>query len=286
MKDFIWFVGFKIFWFFAHPQIKPFIILRRLVQGIKRKYRRPEPDRKLTSHNIPKKIWIYWAEGWENAPAIVKLCRDSWIQRNSEWEVVLLDESNLSRHIELDSIVDKKTMSQVWKADIIRLHLLEQYGGVWADATTFCATPLDGWLGSVSVSGFFAFDKQKTTLASWFLVAEKDSLILRKWKKYAARYWKFTGKGRRYWIFFSFEYMTLMNSDIRKIWKNTAYINSGPAYVVQNLLKEGDLDIDECLSKITEEISPVHKLNWKIDIPDTFIDSLRGQLAEGKTIFK
>ena len=47
-----------------------------------------------------------------------------------------------------------------------------------------------------------------------------------------------------------------------------------------------DLDIDECLSKITEEISPVHKLNWKIDIPDTFIDSLRGQLAEGKTIFK
>jgi hypothetical protein len=131
-------------------------------------------------------------------------------------------------------------------------------------------------------SGFFAFDKPKTTLASWFLIAEKNNLLVQKWKIYIDRFWKYTSKGKRYWIFFTFEYLILINSKIKKIWQKTPYIDSEKAYIVQNLLKKKVVDVSECVQNTTREVSPVHKLNWKINIPDDFIDRLRIQLKEIK----
>lgn len=280
MKDYLWFIGFKFFWYISHPQVKLLMVLRRLVKKLKKKTKRPEPQEHLLSHNVPKKIWIYWAQGWDSAPPLVGLCRDSWIVHNEGWEIVLLSENNVSEYITLDTALDKKNVPHVWKADIIRLYLLEKHGGVWADATTFCTAPLDDWLPSVMQSGFFAFDKPKTTLASWFLVADKKNLLVQKWKIYADRYWKHTSEGRRYWIFFIFEYLILINWKVKNIWHRTPYINSENAYVVQNLLKNKVVYVSRCVHYVTKEVSPVHKFNWKIDIPDDFINGLRSQLQE------
>ena len=273
MRDYIWFIGFKTFWFFTHPQVRLFQVLRRYVVRHKKKKERPEPDSNRSSHNIPKRIWIYWAQGWEDAPPIVQVCRDSWIKCNKDWEVVLLTEKNLSDYIALDVLEDRQ-IPYVWRADVIRLYLLEKYGGVWADATTFCTMPLDGWLPGVTRTGFFAFDKPKTTLASWFLVAEEHNSLMREWKKYADWYWKYTHEGKRYWIFFTFEYLLFLNKKIQNIWYNTAYISSSGAYVVQNLLKQKPVDVRESIQSLSREVSPVHKLNWKIEIPAVFLENI------------
>jgi hypothetical protein len=69
-------------------------------------------------------------------------------------------------------------------ADQIRIELLNVHGGVWADATTMCALPLDHWLPQRMQTGFFAFERPTPDrlIASWFLAASLPCNIVAKWQ--------------------------------------------------------------------------------------------------------
>ena len=43
------------------------------------------------------------------------------------------------------------------ESDLLRLYLLNKYGGVWVDSTNLCRRPLNDWLPSAASQGFFAF---------------------------------------------------------------------------------------------------------------------------------
>jgi mannosyltransferase OCH1-like enzyme len=45
----------------------------------------------LSTKNIPKTVWILWFQGISDAPFLVKKCIDSWVEKNPEWDVILLD---------------------------------------------------------------------------------------------------------------------------------------------------------------------------------------------------
>ena len=56
-----------------------------------------------------KVIWLFWAQGWNNAPTIALVCADSWERHNPSWVVRRLSLANLSafeitsRHSKSDS---------------------------------------------------------------------------------------------------------------------------------------------------------------------------------------
>ena len=77
------------------------------------------------------------------------------------------------------------------QSDLIRLALLSEYGGVWADATTFCINPLDEWIDDYAKSGFFVFSKPgpDRMISNWFLASEKGNLVVSKLYKHLAAYW-------------------------------------------------------------------------------------------------
>lgn len=133
---------------------------------------------------IPRRVWIYWHQGISEAPFVVKKCIESWIKENPTWEVTLLDKDNLGEYIDLE-FYEKKSgdLNLTKQSNLIRLQLLSEYGGVWADATTLCMRPLDGWIEDCTQSGFFAFHKpgRDRLLATWFLASEKKSPIVIKW---------------------------------------------------------------------------------------------------------
>lgn len=122
----------------------------------------------------------------------MKKCVDSWVKENQKWEVVILDENSISKYIVID-LPEKKyaNLTMQGKSDLIRLHLLSEYGGVWADATTFCMKPLDDWIDDCTTSGFFAFHKPRRDriLSSWFLVSEKGGPIVVKWRERMTQFW-------------------------------------------------------------------------------------------------
>jgi mannosyltransferase OCH1-like enzyme len=128
-----------------------------------------------------KHIFILWFQGFEQAPEIVKKCLNSWIYYNPDWKIIQLNESNLHEWVDINEW-KKEGMLLCHLSDMIRIFLLEKYGGVWVDSTLFCNRPLTQWLPNYIQSGFFGFSRPSNDyiLSSWFLYSEPNHVICRK----------------------------------------------------------------------------------------------------------
>ncbi|MGF1680927.1 capsular polysaccharide synthesis protein [Photobacterium minamisatsumaniensis] len=134
--------------------------------------------------SFTKKIWMYWDSGLDSAPEVVKLSYKSWVQLNPDYEVIFLDKTNIKQHLgfEFNDVYNCFTvdLKAAGKSDFLRAYLLYRYGGVWADATTFCMKPLDTWL-NMSETEFFSFREKYSDdrqLVSWFLASYQGSRVL------------------------------------------------------------------------------------------------------------
>lgn len=92
------------------------------------------------------KVWTCWWQGYDNAPDIVKACIASIKRAAPGHEVIVLDEITYRKYADLpDWIVEKfeaGVISRTQFSDVLRFALLAQHGGIWMDATIFCAAPL------------------------------------------------------------------------------------------------------------------------------------------------
>lgn len=79
-----------------------------------------------------------------------------------------------------------KQISVQKKADVIRLVLLEKYGGTWLDSTIYLSQPLN-WDYDYDVGGYYAdfytTDIEHPVYENWFISAPKNSPLITAWKK-------------------------------------------------------------------------------------------------------
>lgn len=152
-----------------------------------------------------KNIWIYWNNGFENSPLLVRKCLESWKYYNPGYTFNLIDDANVRDHLNFTpeiSKIKKSTSIQSW-SDVLRINLLTQNGGIWIDATVACNKPLDKWFNDYNQHGFFGFSdpSPELKLASWFLYAEKNNELLRAWKNKVDEYWKHPiNKSNYFWF--------------------------------------------------------------------------------------
>lgn len=272
-REIFWFYGFKVFCRIRKPYFKPLKFLLELPERISEKIQKREY---LTPKTIPKKIWIFWAQGWDSAPPLVKLCRDSWIANNPDWEIVSLSEENISQYIHLDYSLEGKEVPFAAYADIIRVSLLSKYGGVWADATTLCSTPLSNWLPFLVQSGFFAFTRKDITITNWFLASEQNNILVKNWEECIGRYWQFAKKPERYfWVQYLFEYLLKHNSKARNVWRKTPKVSADGPYAAQRCLRREGHNLDECLDMVFGNKAPLHKLSLRVEFSDLFLRRVR-----------
>ena len=163
-----------------------------------------EPGRRQTSGgngNRTKTIWILWLQGWNDAtPWLVREVRRSWETLNREWRVVALDACTLGSYLDagpgsaLGRMMDPSAgVPMAALSDMVRLALLSQHGGVWADATLLCMRPLDEWVyDSLLPCGFWMYHGRDygDGPASWFIVSIKHSYIVQTWARACFEYWK------------------------------------------------------------------------------------------------
>jgi hypothetical protein len=142
----------------------------------------------------PKKIWFLWLQGQNSMPYIVKNCYKSWVKKNPNYEVIFLNKENISQYINIEPfILNNKNITPQAFSDIVRVYLLNDYGGIWVDSTCFCTKPLDSWLNQKMTNDFFAFQTPglDRPISSWFLAAKKNSQTIIKLKQYIKKYWKY-----------------------------------------------------------------------------------------------
>lgn len=175
---------------------------------------------------IPKIIWTLWLQGWDQAPEIVQACLATWRKHNADWTIHALTASDLNTFLEEEafSALQGKTLEPEALSDVIRLALLQRYGGVWVDGTVYCLRPLAQWLfEAIDPSGFFAFAQpagDRRMLSSWFLAASKGNYLVQQWHDQTQKYWlDRTQRDEYFWVHGLFEKCCQADEQFRTLWE-------------------------------------------------------------------
>ncbi|QES89186.1 capsular polysaccharide synthesis protein [Rhizosphaericola mali] len=130
-------------------------------------------------------IWQYWGQGFEKKelPDMVQFCLDSVDKFKGNYQVIRIDDNNIKEYIDFPSFVWEKkndnTFNRTFFSDLLRLALLNTYGGVWLDATILLTKQLPNFL---SDNDYFVYQRSDAEL-------HKDY-----WKSTYAFYWGWNPK--------------------------------------------------------------------------------------------
>lgn len=191
---------------------------------------------------LPRAVWMYWDKPLEQAPPVVRYAVDSWIRKNPSWDVNVLSDASVAEFVNVPPPQSNRKIQ--WRADLIRVALLRDYGGVWVDATTFCVKPLDEWLPPLMESGFFAFPDSYPgrTMGISFLAAEPQNYLVCKWFRLMVKYYSKRGKPLHYfWVMYLFEYIIRTDRKALAIWQATPKLASKGPILLKRILTQPDL---------------------------------------------
>lgn len=220
------------------------------------------------------KLWICWLQGEENAPDLVKACINSIKSNLPEREVIVLSESNISEYVQLPEHIQRK-----WKenkirpahySDLLRITLLSQYGGIWADATVLCTSHdiprsiTDSPLFVYQAMDLIRTDKEPIIASNWFFSAYSNHPILVLTRDLLYKYWELNDYAENYFIFHVF--FAIASRRYSDEWKKVPVYNNHSPHTLQFEL--GEAYTEARWNEITS-MSVFHKLNHHNDYTNT-----------------
>jgi len=237
---------------------------------------------------MPRQIWMFWEQGVEAAPEIVRECLAAWPRMNPGWEVRVLDGAAARRAAPRYAKLTKRAplATPTVRSDLLRLELLARYGGVWADATTLPLRPLDDWLHDwLRPSGFFCFRhsreriEQNGRLApNWFMASvPKNPLAVAFFNEFR-RMWQCLPEGGGGPEDFTAGYFTIQRIMLctvsthpaaRRVWQATPFVDRDYTRDKDpdgKLSKNATLameDRESALRFLEEWKPPLLKCNWR-----------------------
>lgn len=246
-------------------------------------------DKKLEKFEIlPKKelrnkkiIWQYWAQGFDlNTPEIVQLCRKSVEKYKGQYEVILIDDTNIQEYLTLPAFVwEKRTLKQfkhAFFADLIRLALLYAYGGIWLDATILLTSPIPN---NILGKNFFMYQREKKSVQnqkiwqklnsnyfSWepdhyvrvlnsIILAEKEHREVQICLDLILNFWKSQNTIPHY-FFFQIMFEVLKNKKLIEI----DIVDDTKPHLMLNLLQKNEYNF-ESMCEIFQQTS-IHKMTY------------------------
>lgn len=218
---------------------------------------------------VRKTVWGFWDSGEDNLPAFNKYAVDHWrtMLEPAGYEIRILnlkegDKDNAitvlggkgllpSNWNNLDNIVKPftgpdgnqvKMVPSIVKSDLIRLALLEKFGGIWMDTSNALLRPLDTIVvddlnaSNKTVAGY-VMDRYASAdsprvdgipvdgMENWLIVAKRGSPLIKAWRKAFVDYWETRKVGE--WI---------QNHELYK--KETTFTFGGLGNVAANYLNQ------------------------------------------------
>ncbi len=172
-----------------------------------------------------EKIYSIWFQGKDSAPKWVKACFRS-VERNCPQEHVVLDEKTVFDYIELPEYIMEKRkygkISHAHFADIARVELLNNYGGIWMDASGYVTSPPPAWMIEQDFFAYLVnpesvgFGWRYSFMQNCFFRARKGSYILAAWRYMIHEFWKHENTRLDYMIH-QLMFKTLVMNDPRAI---------------------------------------------------------------------
>ena len=127
---------------------------------------------------MAKRIFTFW-EPENSIPEYLKLCMQTWTKFLPDYEIVILNYSNLEYRLGKDyfdtSLFENFSLPK--QADAIRSAILNKYGGIWFDTDTIVT--------SEKIQNIINLDSDFILLNRHIgvIIAKPGAKILRKWEK-------------------------------------------------------------------------------------------------------
>ncbi|SHL04666.1 Capsular polysaccharide synthesis protein [Fibrobacter sp. UWH5] len=229
------------------------------------------------------KVWILWLQGIDSAPVVVRRCYESMKKNLRDREIVLLTEANYREYVTFPDYIQKKidngVITRTHFSDLLRLELLEHYGGTWIDATVYCSG--SNYPDYLFDSNLFVYqclkpglDGECYSISSWFMTACTNHPIICLTKHLLYEYWKKRNSMIDYFLIHDFFEIAL--ETYPEEWKKVIpFCNSVPHMLLLRLFDTYDSTMWQAIKGQT----CFHKLTYKFDdaiieLPDTFYSNI------------
>lgn len=217
-------------------------------------------------HNHAKIVWVCWFQGLENAPEVVKACYNSVKKHLYNYDIKLITAENYRDYCDLPTyIIDRYEKGQMCAAhfsDIIRLDLLNKYGGTWIDATCFLTDQLPGYMLESDLfmpqTVMWETGRIACRIENYFITACQNNRILLLAQKLLYQYWYKHKKADMYMLTYSF--LEIAIEEYQTDWKKVIPF---PRANMHLLLERLNDDYDDRLYQAILNCSPIHKLTHK-----------------------
>ena len=214
-----------------------------------------------------KIIWTCWWQGEEKAPLLVKRCISSMRKYAGDNEVVVIDENNLQDYVSLPTYIcekhDKGIIKHTQFADIIRLALLQKYGGTWIDATILLTDVLPEYIQNADIFCFSTERRGAIKVESPFISACANHPVINDVLSLHYEYWAHENKLISYSIIHLFFTIAFEASEAnRKSLENMPFVYWYKMdYLIQLLSKPYSAES----YKLVTQLSSIHKLTYKFE---------------------
>lgn len=228
-------------------------------------------DKEDISDNISREsnIWVFWWQGEEDLPDIVKGCINNLLDKRGSHNVVVITKYNYNKYISIPKYILEKVENGVITithfSDIIRMMLLAEYGGIWLDSTIFLKNEIpeevynfkfysnklnngsDEFVSECKWSAFFLCSAPQN-----LLVCFVRDIFLEYWKNYEEL---ITYLFIDYVILIGYIYIKSINNYIECIPENNINLYE----LINNINNKYTKEKYECITKDTW----LFKLSWK-----------------------
>ena len=227
-----------------------------------------------------EKIFTIWQQGEKNAPELVKSCFRS-IRKHCKQELVVLDDNNIFDYISLPQvIIDKYKAGKIRRAhfaDICRVELLYQHGGIWMDSTDFAVSEIPQWIIDQDFFMYLVGDKvgQKYMFCqNCFIRGRRGSYLLAAWRAMILEYWKNENKSFDYFMH-QMLFQTLVENDERakKYFAQMPHVDQYPTHTLWHHYKYKKFD-QKLFDELTADACFQKTAYSDLPKPGTFSDAI------------
>lgn len=241
------------------------IIKKKIEKKYKNTFNNDPAGLQFNDKKYENPVWVYWKQGENNMPKIVRRCIQS-IKTYVKDQVILLTDENISDYIQFPDYINEKllsgTMSIAAYSDLLRFSLLEHYGGTWIDSTVFLTGPLPNYITDSDLFAYqdrFGLIENPALMSIWILHCRSGNKVIRQTRNLAFEYWKKHSHVMEYLS--SNIILTIVLENNPEEMKTISYANSDYCRLLLNSLGDeyDPKQIDHIMT-----LSCVHKLSYKL----------------------
>lgn len=231
--------------------------------------------------NSKDNIWICWFQGLDNAPDLVKCCINSVYKHMPDKNIHIITKDNMYDYVTFPPHIiekwEKGIISNTKISNFLRMELLIKYGGLWLDSTILLTGRIPDYVYRYNTFMYSITLSHDITriFNNFFIYSDKGNEFLITLRNILYLYWKKENKNRDYFQWHIFA--TMCAPHYKELFIDMPFIPETIPHMLSHVIFN---QYDERYWNELTNITPIHKLSNKVDIPENLEGTYHQKIFE------